>query len=65
MRNQRHTPIHKPPMFAVRRVPAFTAPKQTRSLNIHEYCGMDIMKKSGIPVPSNLLCRVRTLSPPP
>ena len=34
---------------------------QHRKLNVHEYCGMEMLSKHGVPVPKNVLCKVRCL----
>jgi len=47
-------------IVASNRPAAFVRPKllQHRKLNVHEYCGMEIMSKYGVPVPENKLCKV-------
>ena len=31
---------------------------QHRNLNVHEYSGMELLAKHGVPVPENQLCKV-------
>jgi hypothetical protein len=34
---------------------------QHRKLNVHEYCGMELLAKHGVPVPENKLCKVSSI----